>query len=107
MVSVPLSLTSLDGLDDYGSVEDDTLSLLNLDLYRECRKNIPDLYEWEWLATPNSTPSGDGTFLVQFVFAKGSVCHGEHDLGDGAVRPFFVLKTEHSEAEGVSNLDIF
>lgn len=73
LVPIALDLRSLDGLDDYGCIEGDVLSLMNIDLYRECRKNIPNSDEWEWLATPDSTPSGYGSGGVRCVISIGSV----------------------------------
>lgn len=97
LVPISLNLLSLDGLDDYGIVEGDILSLMNIDLYRECRKNIPNSDEWEWLSTPNSTPSGYGSGFVLYVSSSGSV--GYDWCGDvGGVRPFFILKAERSDA---------
>lgn len=97
LVPISLDLRSLDGLDDYGCVEGDILSLMNIDLYRECRKNIPNPDEWEWLATPNSTPSGCGSGGVRCVDSVGYVdCDWCYYVG--AVRPFFILKGERSEA---------
>lgn len=93
LVPVTLSLCSLDGFDDYGVVNGDILSLMNIDLYRECRKNIPNPNGWEWLATPDSTLSGYGSGLVQYVYSGGDMCCLWCG-GVGAVRPFFILKSE-------------
>lgn len=40
---------------------------MNIELYRECRKSIPN--PDEWLATPDSTPSGYGSDNVQYVYS--------------------------------------
>lgn len=98
LVPISLNLLSLDGLDDYGIVEGDILSLMNLDLYRECRKNIPNSDDWEWLATPNSTPSGCSSGCVQYVGGNGGVGYGGYGWDFKAVRPFFILKAERSDA---------
>lgn len=91
LVPVTTDLLSLDGLDDYGTVSGDILALRTLDLHRECRKNIPNCDNWEWLATPNSTPSGCGSDSVQCVGSGGYVCYVWCDCV-GVVRPFFILK---------------
>lgn len=97
LVPISLSLLSLDGLDDYGSIDGDILSLMNIDLYRECRKNIINSDEWEWLATPDSTPSGCSSDGAQYVDSCGYVgCNG-CSWNFRAVRPFFILKSERSE----------
>lgn len=91
LVSITTNLLSLDGFDDYGVVEGDILALRTLDLHRECRKNIPNANSWEWLSTPDSTPSGDGSHFVRYVDSNGSVrCNWYGD--EGGVRPFFILK---------------
>lgn len=92
IVPISSNLLSLDGLDDYGTVEGDTLAIPTLDLYRECRKNIPSLSEWWWLATPDSTPSGYSSGDVQYVDSSGYVDYGWCD-DSKAVRPFFILKS--------------
>lgn len=92
LVSISLDLKSLDGLDDYGTCEGDILAIPTLDLYRECRKEIPSATNWWWLSTPNSNPSGNGASGVQCVSGDGGVyCTGCWDCG--GVRPFFILKS--------------
>ena len=92
LVPITTNLLSLDGLKDYGSVEGDILAIPTLDLYRECRENIPNADSWWWLSTPDSTPSGAGAVCVQCVHSDGFV--GYYDCGCvGGVRPFFILKS--------------
>lgn len=92
LVPIETDLLSLDGLDDYGTVNGDILAIPTLDLYRECRKNITSLGFLWWLATPDSTPSGYGSGGVQCVGSGGRVdCFWCGD--DLAVRPFFILKS--------------
>lgn len=92
LVPITTDLLSLDGLDDYGKVEGDILAIPTIDLYRECRKSIPKIDRWWWLATPNSTPSGCGSGSIQCVRSGGSVGYGWcNDVG--AVRPFFILQS--------------
>ena len=93
LVPITTDLLSLDGLDDYGKVEGDILAIPTLDLYRECRKSIPKLDKWWWLATPNSTPSGYSSGGVRCVGSGGDVGCGWYDDGRGAVRPFFILES--------------
>ena len=76
----------------YGEVSGDILAIPTLDLYRDCRKNISNLDQSWWLATPNSTPSGCGSGGVRVVNSGGDVYYG-WCVGYGAVRPFFILKS--------------
>lgn len=99
LVPITTNLLSMDGFDDYGIAEGDILALRTFDLNRECRKNIPNNDSWEWLATPNSTPSGCGSGYVQYVGSVGYVGYNWY-LNCRAVRPFFILKS-HFEEQGV------
>lgn len=92
LIPISTNLLSIDGLDDYGTVSGDILALRTFDLNRECRKNIPNPDEWEWLATPDSTPSGCGSDDVRYVFSDGDVSYFWCGRS-GAVRPFFILKS--------------
>ena len=91
LVPITTDLLSFDGLDDYETVEGDVLAIPTLDLYRECRRNIPKLDTWWWLATPDSTPSGDGSDCALYAVSDGCVLYGGCGY-DRAVRPFFILK---------------
>ena len=93
LVPIETDLLSLDGLDDYGKVSGDILAIPTIDLYRECRKKITNLENWWWLATPDSTPSGYGSHYVRCVGSGGGVNCDWYD-GSGAVRPFFILKSD-------------
>lgn len=97
LVPITTDLLSLDGFDDYGVVSGDILALRTFDLNRECRKNIPNCDEWEWLATANSTPSGCSSGGVRCVGSGGDVDYG-WCVNVRAVRPFFILKAERSDA---------
>ena len=91
LVPAVMDLTALDGLKDYGKVTD-IIGIPDLNLYRECRKNILAGDRWWWLSTPNSTPSGTGSSIVQYVDSDGGVVwHGCCWSSD--VRPFFILKS--------------
>lgn len=92
LVPITTDMLSLDGLDDYGKVKGDILAIPTLDLYRECRKDIPKVNNWWWLATPNSTPSGYGSDYVRCVNSGGRVVCDWFDCC-GAVRPFFILES--------------
>ena len=91
LVPAVMDLTALDGLKDYGKVTD-IIGIPDLNLYRECRKNILAGDCWWWLSTPNSTPSGTGSSNVQYVCSNGRVGWGYSD-DEGSVRPFFILKS--------------
>lgn len=97
LVPLSINLLSVDGFDDYGVVEGDILGLRTFDLNRECRKNIPNADDWEWLSTPNSTPSGCGSGNVQYVSSDGGVGYYWYDYSRG-VRPFFILKSSIFES---------
>lgn len=97
LVPISTNLLSLDGLDDYGTVEGDILAIPTIDLYRECRKNIPEVDKWWWISTPDSTPSGCGSGFVRCVRSGGSVDYYWY-FDVGGVRPFFILKAERSDA---------
>ena len=91
LVPAVMDLTALDGLKDYGKVTD-IIGIPDLNLYRECRKNILAGDCWWWLSTPNSTPSGTGSSVVQCVYSFGDVDWDYSDYGR-SVRPFFILKS--------------
>ena len=91
LVPAVMDLTALDGLKDYGKVTD-IIGIPDLNLYRECRKNILAGDRWWWLSTPNSTPSGTGSSLVPCVGSGGGVGWG-YSGHEGSVRPFFILKS--------------
>lgn len=97
MVPISSNLLSLDGLDDYGTVNGDILAIPTLDLYRECRKNILSLNEWWYLSTPDSTPFSCGSGRVRYVGSDG--CVSCNWCGSsGAVRPFFILQSSIFES---------
>lgn len=92
LVPITTDLLSLDGLDDYGKVEGDLIAIPTLDLYRECRKRIPKLDRWWWLATPDSTPSGYFSGRVLYVGSDGCVLYGWYS-DVSSVRPFIILQS--------------
>ena len=99
IVPITTNLLSMDGLDDYGVVEGDIISIPTIDLYRECRRNIPNNNNWWWLATPDSTPSGRGSDGVRCVLSDGGVFYDWCNYC-GAVRPFFILRNPSENQKG-------
>lgn len=92
LVPITTNLLSYDGFDDYRVVEGDILALRTFDLNRECRKNIPNANDREWLATPHSTPTGCSSGSVRYVDSDGFVFCNWCSYVRG-VRPFFILKS--------------
>lgn len=92
IVEHEVNLLSLDGLDDYGKIRR-KVSIPTVFQYCNNRKTIgKNMETWWWLATPDSTPSGYGSGGVHYVGSDGGVNCGWYG-DDGAVRPFFVLKS--------------
>lgn len=89
-----VDLLSLDGYDDYGRTTD-KVSVLTIDQYRKYHKFIGNVDRWNWLATPDSTPSGTDASGVRIVNVGGDVGWGCSDRCNG-VRPFFLLKSSIS-----------
>lgn len=94
IIPMERDLTSLDGLDDYGSCTD-VVSLLTAAEYAKYHKilglksNYPD---WWWLITPASTPSNDYSRSVCYVYSRGILCWSDCDCCFG-VRPFLTLES--------------
>lgn len=89
-----VDLLSLDGYDDYGRTTD-KVSVLTIDQYRKYHKFIGNVDRWNWLATPDSIPSGTDASGVQVVRGSGRVGWRCSDDCCG-VRPFFLLKSSIS-----------
>lgn len=98
LVPVRVDLTSLDGLKDYGDLNEDVLSLMDIDLYRECRPNIFKGDSWWWLATPDSTNSGYSASYVRYVCSGGDLSFVGCGYDGHGVRPFFILKSSIFES---------
>ena len=87
-------LTSLDGLDDYGTCID-KVSMLTAAEYAKYHKilGIMSEYEYSWLTiTPFSTPSNDCTGCVCFVCSDGVLDWHSCDWSYG-VRPVLTLSS--------------
>lgn len=97
ILSMDRDLTSLDGLDDYGTCTD-KVSLLTSAEYAKYHKilglksNYPD---WWWLITPASTPSNDYSRGVCGVDSDGVLGWNGCDCTRG-VRPFLNLESSIS-----------
>ena len=93
IISMERDLTSLDGLDDYGTCND-KISLLSASEYAKYHKilglksNYPG---WWWTITPASTPSNNCSHSVCYVFSCGLLNWGGCDCCFG-VRPFLNLE---------------
>ena len=98
VMPVKVDLTSLDGLKDYGYLNEDVLSLMDMDLYRECRTNVFQGGSWWWLATPDSTDSGYSASGIQCVYSVGGLRYDGCRCVGGGVRPFFILKSSILES---------
>jgi len=91
-IPLEIDLLSHDGLRDYGVCRGDLFGILNYDMYRNNRENID--YSAMLLATPESTPSGDGPSYVRCVCSGGGVGCGGAGWDGGGVRPFYILKSD-------------
>ena len=93
IISMERDLTSLDGLDDYGTCND-KISLLSASEYAKYHKilglksNYPD---WWWTITPASTPSNNYFRSVCYVYSKGVLAWNDCGCCSG-VRPFLNLE---------------
>lgn len=97
IISMDRDLTSLDGLDDYGTCTD-KVSLLTAAEYAKYHKilglksNYPN---WWWLITPASTPSNNYTRSVCCVYSCGILSWCDFGSARG-VRPFLNLESSIS-----------
>ena len=97
IISMDRDLTSLDGLDDYGTCTD-KVSLLTAMEYAKYHKilglksNYPD---WWWLITPASTPSNNYAHRVCSVSSCGVLSWDGCGCAYG-VRPFLNLESSIS-----------
>lgn len=93
IIPISMSLTSLNGSREYGEIEEDLISLLNLDLYRECAEKIPNFDTRWWLATPYSTPKKGGWPSGVCCVSVGGCVYCDDCGYCGGVRPFCIFKS--------------
>lgn len=90
LLPLSLDLTSMDGLKHYGKINEDYLSLMDLNIYRKYREYIPTTENF-WLATSDSTGFGRRDDLVRYIDSNGSIKEDFCDNIQG-VRPFFMIR---------------
>lgn len=94
LIGMHRDLTSMDGLTDYGSIQD-YISLLTFDEYRKYHTILglnPNYSDWWWLLTPASTPSNGYSRYVCCVDVCG-IPDWDGCGCDYGVRPFLKLKS--------------
>lgn len=96
LVPISLDLTSMDGCKDYGKCEGDLLAIPNVELLMKFGDKIPLVDNWYWLATPNQTLSRGDSAWVRCVCSGGRVFYDDCRWCDGAVRPFFILRSSEN-----------
>ena len=90
---IELDLTSMDGFKDYGSISEDYLSIMNIDVLRDLGEELPLTERWYWLATPNQTPKRKDASYVRIVRSVGDVLCSVCRWLEGGVRPFFITES--------------
>lgn len=93
LLPIELDLTSMDGFKDYGSISEDYLSIMNIDILRDLGEKLPLTEKTYWLATPNQTPKRQDASCVQVVFSCGRVYYYGCRWDGGGVRPFFITES--------------
>lgn len=93
LLPIELDLTSMDGFKDYGSISEDYLSIMNIDVLRDLGEELPLTERYYWLATPNQTPKRKDASCVQVVSDDGGVDYRGCRWGEGGVRPFFITES--------------
>ena len=93
LLPIELDLTSMDGFKDYGSISEDYLSIMNIDILRDLGEKLPLIEKTYWLATPNQTPKRQDASCVQFVRSFGYVCCSGCNWSECGVRPFFITES--------------
>lgn len=94
IIPMERDLTSIDGLDDYGTCTD-KITLLSVSEYVKCHKILglkSNYSSWLWLITPASTPSNDCFYGVCYVNSHGIPGWINCDCR-GDIRPFFCLNS--------------
>ena len=93
LLPIELDLTSMDGFKDYGSISEDYLSIMNIDVLRDLGEELPLIERWYWLATPNQTPKRKDASYVRVVRDYGYVDFDGCRWGERGVRPFFITES--------------
>lgn len=93
LLPIELDLTSMDGFKDYGSISEDYLSIMNIDILRDLGEKLPLTEKTYWLATPNQTPKRQDASCVRIVLSSGCVYYGDCRWGEVGVRPFFITES--------------
>lgn len=87
-----VDMTSMDGFDDYGYTMD-KVAIRTFDEYRKTSNGVGLVNDYQWLATPNQTPSREDSSFVRIVDDDGGVGYYVCNWHSGGVRPFFFLKS--------------
>lgn len=93
LLPIKLDLTSMDGLKDYGSVENDLIAIPSIELLMKYGSEITLIDKRYWLATPNQTAMREDSTCVRYVCSYGSVSYNDCHWCDCGVRPFFILQS--------------
>lgn len=83
----------MDGFKDYGSISEDCLSIMNIDVLRDLGEEFPLTERWYWLATPNQTPKRKDASCVRVVCGNGGMVYDDCDCNKRGVRPFFITES--------------
>lgn len=98
LCTVKTDLTTLDGLNPYGTMES-LISLPTLDFYRD-NANIFGKYKpdcWWWLATPESAKPNYEPYYILCVAPAGFICNNDFNY-DFGVRPFCIFNSSIFES---------
>ena len=93
LLPIELDLTSMDGFTEYGSISEDYLSIMNIDILRDLGEKLPLTEKTYWLATPNQTPKRQDASYVQIVNSNGNVDYSGYRWLERGVRPFFITES--------------
>lgn len=91
IVEHEVDLLSLDGDDKWGKAKC-KISIPTFDFYRRNVKIFDKykIYEWWWLATPDTTEKHYNDYLTVCVSPRGGISGSSYD-GDCCVRPFIIF----------------
>lgn len=93
LLPIELDLTSMNGFKDYGSISEDYLSIMNIDILRDLGEKFPLTEKPYWLATPNQTPKRQDGSCVHVVNSFGLVDYCVCGWSELGVRPFFITES--------------